>query len=700
MEEPPSMLPALTAVPLPSHELRDSPPHLQSLAEKEEVPSVTSPASSSEGSNNPGLFGSQTQPAWSGGGSSTRNQDLQLPKRRPTAGKRYQCSGDGCRLACRSIKELLNHMQVHYRPTESLEGKTFRCSTSGCLESFPNMQDLMGHMKVHYKPNRYFKCENCMSRFRTHRSLFKHLHSCSDANTNTTASPALTSEKPIFPSSSGLEKEPPGKLLEELPKLQSFMQHFKKEALLPGTTDTPLATDSLPAGLPGPLETGPLPASPTYPLLEQSLFGPPSLTKFSGPPHPSVSGSFLPYMHPTSYALPQAAVQNRLRPFLPAGQGLPVSNAVWKKSQESGAYIPAESSHSITSDSGQLMDRNYSDDEGLNDADQGSVPGLFQPAIFRSLLFKAKKATGRGLAPEPQEPADLSEDPNDPLFSKKTVTADVIPAPKMFTTVIQRQWSSLGSAPSPSSLDKKLFNVGGDLSKALEVPDVDAPVAALQANTDIPGEPEDSLKAEDKKAEQTLQRTHLSAAWAVKASTAASFFNRASLIWLRELQERIPLDDVRSHLHVKKLLAAVEFSADATLSAARFASRAIGGTVTSRRLLWLKQWQADMRHKWRLATAPFKGDKLFGEALDKVLVDSKDKGKVLPSRSRKSEFRSTPYVRRSYYRTPEAGGGFPRPQRPFAPRQEQNQDRADRNHPFNNKRPFGEAGGHPFRHPR
>ncbi|XP_013918431.1 PREDICTED: zinc finger protein 414-like [Thamnophis sirtalis] len=234
------------------------------------------------------------------------------------------------------MKELLHHMQVHSRPTESLEGKTFRCSTPACLESFPNMQDLMSHMKVHYKPNRYFKCENCMSRFRTHRSLFKHLHSCSDANptTATTAtSPALASEKPIFPPSPVLEKEPPGKLLEELPKLQSVIQHFKKEALLPGTMDTPLATDLLPAGLPGPLESGPLPTSPTYPLLDQSLFGPPSLAKFSGPPHPSVSGPFLPYMHPTSYALPQAAVQNRLRPFLPAGQGLPVSNAVWKKSQ-------------------------------------------------------------------------------------------------------------------------------------------------------------------------------------------------------------------------------------------------------------------------------------------------------------------------------------------------------------------------------
>ncbi|NWW76168.1 ZN414 protein, partial [Climacteris rufus] len=78
------------------------------------------------------------------------------------------------------MQELMDHLKVHYRPTQSLEGKTFHCPTLGCTETFPSMQDLMAHMKVHYKPNRYFKCENCLLRFRTHRSLFKHLHVCSD----------------------------------------------------------------------------------------------------------------------------------------------------------------------------------------------------------------------------------------------------------------------------------------------------------------------------------------------------------------------------------------------------------------------------------------------------------------------------------------------------------------------------------------
>ncbi|XP_029820171.1 zinc finger protein 414 [Manacus vitellinus] len=123
----------------------------------------------------------------------TPAQDLRPLKRRPVPGKHYQCSSYGCKLAFPSMQELMDHLKVHYRPTQSLEGKTFHCPTLGCTETFPSMQDLMAHMKVHYKPNRYFKCENCLLRFRTHRSLFKHLHVCSDS----ASSPAAGSPRPI-----------------------------------------------------------------------------------------------------------------------------------------------------------------------------------------------------------------------------------------------------------------------------------------------------------------------------------------------------------------------------------------------------------------------------------------------------------------------------------------------------------------------
>ncbi|NWH75776.1 ZN414 protein, partial [Piaya cayana] len=233
------------------------------------------------------------------------------------------------------MQELMDHLKVHYRPTQSLEGKTFQCPTLGCTETFPSMQDLMAHMKVHYKPNRYFKCENCMLRFRTHRSLFKHLHVCSDSASS--PAPPPKADKPVLPATSALEKEPPAKPTEGLPKLLSVIRPLEKEAILPGVDTAPAAPAALPTSLPelpSSLEALPL-VSPTphpFPLLEPNLFRPSSLSRFSGPPPSSVPGPFLSYMPPSPYSLPQPPAQHRLRPYMP-GHGPPSSNAVWRKSQ-------------------------------------------------------------------------------------------------------------------------------------------------------------------------------------------------------------------------------------------------------------------------------------------------------------------------------------------------------------------------------
>ncbi|XP_064493558.1 zinc finger protein 414 isoform X2 [Pseudopipra pipra] len=267
----------------------------------------------------------------------TPAQDLRPLKRRPVPGKHYQCSSYGCKLAFPSMQELMDHLKVHYRPTQSLEGKTFHCPTLGCTETFPSMQDLMAHMKVHYKPNRYFKCENCLLRFRTHRSLFKHLHVCSDSASS--PAPPPRADKPLLPpAASAVDKEPPAKPhTEGLPKLpRALPRPLEKEALLPGA-DSAAAPAALPTSLPelpGSLEALPLvpPAPHPFPLLEPGLFGPSSLTRFSGPPPSSMPGPFLSYVPPSPYALPQPPAQHRLRPFLP-GHGPAVSNAVWKKSQ-------------------------------------------------------------------------------------------------------------------------------------------------------------------------------------------------------------------------------------------------------------------------------------------------------------------------------------------------------------------------------
>lgn len=115
------------------------------------------------------------------------------------------------------------------------------------------------------------------------------------------------------------------------------------------------------------------------------------------------------------------------------------------------------------------------------------------------------------------------------------------------------------------------------------------------------------------------------AAWGIKAATPASFFTRASLLWLKQMQDRVPVSDVRTHQDFNKVVVAAEFTMDATLTSAKFRAWAIASSVTPRHLLWLRHWQADTKRKWRLASAPFKGTKLFGTSLDPLLVEARDK---------------------------------------------------------------------------
>ncbi|XP_008985402.1 zinc finger protein 414 isoform X1 [Callithrix jacchus] len=203
------------------------------------------------------------------------SEDLRPPRRRPPSGKQIPCSSPGCCLSFPSIRDLAQHLRTHCPPTQSLEGKLFRCSALSCTETFPSMQELMTHSKLHYKPNRYFKCENCLLRFRTHRSLFKHLHVCAEH-----------AQSPAPPPPPALDREPPA-------------------------PERPPEAD--PASAPG-LQ---------FPLLE------PFTT-----PAPAPSGPFLPYLNPAPFGLSPP----RLRPFLAAAPGPPASSAaIWKKSQGAGS---------------------------------------------------------------------------------------------------------------------------------------------------------------------------------------------------------------------------------------------------------------------------------------------------------------------------------------------------------------------------
>lgn len=147
------------------------------------------------------------------------------------------------------------------------------------------------------------------------------------------------------------------------------------------------------------------------------------------------------------------------------------------------------------------------------------------------------------------------------------------------------------------------------------------------------------------------------------------------LLWLQQLQDKLPADDTRLQQDLNKIIAAVQFSADTMLNTARFASKTMASALAARRLLWLRHWQADAHHKWRLSSAPFTGDKLFGPALDPLLVEMKDKRKMLPTSQRRGDFRYSPFFCMPPFRGSDWGPGTSHFQGSFRPRQRGHQDR-------------------------
>lgn len=72
-----------------------------------------------------------------------------------------------------------------------------------------------------------------------------------------------------------------------------------------------------------------------------------------------------------------------------------------------------------------------------------------------------------------------------------------------------------------------------------------------------------------------LHKAHQVAAWTIKTAMAASFFTRVSLLWLKQMQDMVPVSDLRTQQDFNKVIAAAEFTADATLNSTKFGARAI-----------------------------------------------------------------------------------------------------------------------------
>ncbi|XP_069784013.1 zinc finger protein 414-like isoform X2 [Narcine bancroftii] len=203
------------------------------------------------------------------------------------------------------------------------------------------MQHLMNHMKVHHKPNRYFKCATCKVRFQKPQTFFKHRQVCNDETNSLLQNVKKQCPSPLPANESDVQVKQSA--LTEPVKFQSVIRQLEKtgnmdvsSAAAPSSNPVSLLPSTLPS-LHTSLNSMPLVSTTPHPfsLLDPTLFATPSL-RFSTPGHTPVPGPFIPYIHSAPYSLSQSATQSHLRSCVPS-EGLPLSNAVWRKTTAQSA---------------------------------------------------------------------------------------------------------------------------------------------------------------------------------------------------------------------------------------------------------------------------------------------------------------------------------------------------------------------------
>lgn len=228
-------------------------------------------------------------------------------------------------------------------------------------------------------------------------------------------------------------------------------------------------------------------------------------------------------------------------------------------------------------------------------------------------------------------------------FPKSESHQTVFPFPKAFQSVFSQEWLS-HSKGSGSRVADRLYTLPEKQMSLIRVPMVDAPVASLSSSS-IPVDGDIWPKnPTDHKMEQHLKRNFEVSSFSFCAAPANSVMSQAAFIWVQEAARNKKLPKVVESTFKKIALASV-FAADASLDSMRFSARAMSSNVSTRRVLWLRSWMGESGSHSKLVNLPFKGGKLFSKALDLILVEAKDKCKVLPPgkkdipKSKQSSFR-------------------------------------------------------------
>lgn len=191
---------------------------------------------------------------------------------------------------------------------------------------------------------------------------------------------------------------------------------------------------------------------------------------------------------------------------------------------------------------------------------------------------------------------------------------------------MRAEWEKpLANKQSPGFI-KKPYTLPSFTNEFLQVPLVDALIAALPSlgllSEDGQGSIRDNL---DKKAEFALKKACEAIAVSIRANSAIALISRASDVWAQKLIQLLPENSKHLLEGWNRLFKAVSFSADVVLDSMIFFFRVITSASAARWTLWLRVWTADYLSTTIVTAYPFQGGHLLGDALDKILLETRNK---------------------------------------------------------------------------
>lgn len=300
--------------------------------------------------------------------------------------------------------------------------------------------------------------------------------------------------------------------------------------------------------------------------------------------------------------------------------------------KDPGVFTPCPSiNDSLSSPSESEREKGkLSGDEEQESPMPPKIDRLCPPEMFTKVITKSAKVmdlTMPAATPRPDTPPCRAN-----TYPQGPTKPQVVPFPDALERVFATEWEHFNHSKQNGRLMDKLYTFPESVMTKLKVPSVDAPVVVVSSATILPSEGESGPKdACDRQVENSLKHSFESSSQSFRVAVTSSIFSRATYIWAQELAvEDKPLS-WKARCTLKKIALASAAAADCTYDTLQLSSRSMTMGVLARRHIWLHQWEVDASSASRILNLPFKGEKLFGEALKRLLVENTEKQKVLPS---------------------------------------------------------------------